>query len=182
METTENTAFEPERHMAFDSSHPSVPATYLAGALLLTMFGLEPILIAISLAGALALSLCARGVRATRRTLVWLVPMALLITLVNPLFSASGATLVLQVGRLKVRAESLAFGACMGGLFCATVLWCESAVRVLTHDRLLALAGGAVPTVALMASMTSRLVPQVLTRFRDVTDARAAATVAGPSG
>ena len=52
METTENTAFEPERHMAFDSSHPSVPATYLAGALLLTMFGLEPILIAISLAGA----------------------------------------------------------------------------------------------------------------------------------
>lgn len=182
METTENTAFEPERHMAFDSSHPSVPAAYLAGALLLTMFGLEPILIAISLAGALALSLCARGMRATRRTLAWLVPMALLITLINPLFSASGATLVLQVGRLKVRAESLAFGACMGGLFCATVLWCECAVRVLTHDRLLALAGGAVPTVALMASMTSRLVPQVLARFRDVTDARAAATVAGPTG
>lgn len=182
METSAQHACEPERHTAFDSSHPSVPAAYLAGALLLTMFGLEPLLVAISLAGALALSLCARGGRATRQTLMWLVPMALLITVINPLFSSSGATLLLRVGRVKVYAESLAFGACMGGLFCATVLWCESAVRVLTHDRLLALAGGATPVVALMVSMASRLVPQILGRFREVTDARAAATVAAPAG
>lgn len=182
METGGATYLEPERHTAFDASHPVVPAAYLAGALLLTMFGLEPILVATSLVGALSLSLLARGVRATRRTLAWLVPMALLITLINPLFSSSGATLLVRVGRVKVYGESLAFGACMGGLFCATVLWCESAVRVLTHDRLLALAGGATPVVALMVSMTSRLVPQILGRYREVADARSAATVAAPSG
>ena len=44
-------------------AHPAVPAVYLAFTLAFTMFSFQPVLIALSLAGALAYGCCARGVR-----------------------------------------------------------------------------------------------------------------------
>lgn len=65
--------------------------------------------------------------------------MLALVCLANPLFSASGSTLLLSVGPVRVYLESLAYGACMGGLMVSAVVWLEDAACVLTQDRLLAL-------------------------------------------
>jgi len=45
------------RTHAFETSHPAVPAVYLGGTVLIAMFALQPVLVAVSLAGALAASL-----------------------------------------------------------------------------------------------------------------------------
>ena len=79
------------KHTAFDSSHPSVAIAYFCGMAGLTMFCMQPVLAAISLAGALLFGACVRGPLATLRGLRWQLPMVAVVALANPLFSASGA-------------------------------------------------------------------------------------------
>lgn len=78
------------RHIAFNACHACVPAALFAAILLLTMFSVQPVLVALSLTGALAFSALARGPRATLLGLRWQLPMLALVCLANPLFSASG--------------------------------------------------------------------------------------------
>lgn len=170
----------PERPTPFDSWHAAVPAALFAGTALLTMLAVQPALVTLSLGGACAFSLFARGVRATARGLAWQLPLLALVCVLNPFFSASGSTLLLKVGPRSVYAESLAYGATMGALLVATVLWFEGAAMALTQDRLLALCGRRARALPLVASMASQLVPQMLGRARTVRATVAACTAAGP--
>ena len=77
---------------AFSMSHPAVPALYIVLTLGLTMFSMQPVLIALSLAGGLAYGFATRGAARTLGALRWQLPVILIIALVNPLFSASGST------------------------------------------------------------------------------------------
>lgn len=168
------------RSTAFDACHAAVPAILFAGVAALSMLAVHPVLVTLSLSGALAFSLVARGAAATVRGLAWQLPLLVLVCLLNPFFSASGSTLLLKVGPRSVYLESLAYGATMGGLLVATVLWFEDAAAVLTQDRLLALAGRRARSVPLVASMAAQLVPQMLGRTRAVRAAARACTAAGP--
>ncbi len=150
-----------------------------AGILALTMFCVHPVLVAVSLAGAFAFSALARGARATRRGLAWQLPMLLLVCLANPFFSASGSTLLLRLGPVAIYLESLAYGAVMGALMVAVILWFEGAAAVLTQDRLLGLAQGRAASVSLVISMAAQLMPQMLRRARGVEASLCACTAAG---
>ena len=170
----------PARPTALDACHAAVPATLFAGVAALSMLAVHPVLVAISLAGALAFSLAVRGAAATARGLAWQLPLLALVCLLNPLFSASGSTLLFKLGPRSVYLESLAYGATMGALMVAVVLWFEDAAAVLSQDRLLALAGGRARAVPLVTSMASQLVPQLLGRARAVRSTLVACTAAGP--
>ena len=167
------------RPTAFESCHAAVPATLFAGTAALAALAVQPALVAVSLAGALAFSLLVRGARATARGLAWQLPLLALVCLANPLFSASGSTLLMKLGPRSVYAESLAFGATMGALMVATVLWLEDAAAALSQDRLLALAGRRMRALPLVASMAAQLVPQLLGRARAMRATLAACTSAG---
>lgn len=169
----------PRRPIAFDACHATVPATLLAGVIALSMLAVHPVFVGISLAGALAFSLAVRGAAPTARGLVWQLPLLALVCLLNPIFSASGSTLLLKLGPRSVYLESLAYGATMGALMVAVVLWLEGASAVLTQDRLLALAGRRARAVPLVAGTTFQLVPQLLRRARVVRSTLAACTAAG---
>ena len=153
---------------AFAMSHPAVPALYMVLTLGLTMFSMQPVLIALSLAGGLAYGFATRGAARTLGALRWQLPVILIIALVNPLFSASGSTELFRIGMRAVYLESMVYGLCMGGLFVASVLWFEAAASMLEYDKVLALLGNAAPVIALMISMCMRLIPQFLRRGRTV--------------
>ena len=160
-------------------SHPAVPALYMVLTLGLTMFSMQPVLIALSLAGGLAYGLATRGAARTLGALRWQLPVILIIALVNPLFSASGSTELFRIGMRAVYLESMVYGLCMGGLFVASVLWFEAAASMLEYDKVLALLGNAAPVIALMISMCMRLIPQFLRRGRTVLAVQDAIDVPG---
>ena len=164
---------------AFSMSHPAVPALYMVLTLGLTMFSMQPVLIALSLAGGLAYGFATRGTVRTLGALRWQLPVILIIALVNPLFSASGSTELFRIGMRAVHLESLVYGLCMGGLFVASVLWFEAAASMLEYDKVLALLGNAAPVIALMISMCMRLIPQFLRRGRTVLAVQDAIDVPG---
>ena len=164
---------------AFSMSHPAVPALYMVLTLGLTMFSMQPVLIALSLAGGLAYGLATRGVARTLGALRWQLPVILIIAVLNPLFSASGSTELFRIGMCAVYLESMVYGLCMGGLFVASVLWFEAAASMLSYDKVLALLGNAAPVIALMISMCMRLIPQFLRRGRTVLAVQDAIDVPG---
>ena len=164
---------------AFSMSHPAVPALYMVLTLGLTMFSMQPVLIALSLAGGLAYGLATRGAARTLGALRWQLPVILIIAVLNPLFSASGSTELFRIGMRAVYLESMVYGLCMGGLFVASVLWFEAAASMLEYDKVLALFGNAAPVVALMISMCMRLIPQFLRRGRTVLAVQNAIDVPG---
>ena len=164
---------------AFSMSHPAVPALYMVLTLGLTMFSMQPVLIALSLAGGLAYGFATRGAARTLGALRWQLPVILIIALVNPLFSASGSTELFRIGMRAVYLESMVYGLCMGGLFVASVLWFEAAASMLEYDKVLALLGNAAPVIALMISMCMRLIPQFLRRGRTVLAVQDAIDVPG---
>ena len=145
---------------AFSMSHPAVPALYIVLTLGLTMFSMQPVLIALSLAGGLAYGFATRGAARTLGALRWRRPVILIVAVLNPLFSASGSTELFRIGMRAVYLESMVYGLCMGGVFVASVLWFEAAASMLEYDKVLALLGNAAPVIALMISMCMRLIPQ----------------------
>ena len=164
---------------AFSMSHPAVPALYIVLTLGLAMFSMQPVLIALSLAGGLACGFATRGAARTLGALRWQLPVILIIALVNPLFSASGSTELFRIGMHAVYLESMVYGLCMGGLFVASVLWFEAAASMLEYDKVLALLGNAAPVIALMISMCMRLIPQFLRCGRTVLAVQDAIDVPG---
>ena len=169
-----------ERHGAFDSSHPSVPLAYFCGMAGLTMLCMHPVLVTLSLAGALLLSSLERGVDATLRGLRWQLPTVALIAAANPLFSASGSTCLARLGFLAIYLESVCYGACAAGMLVASVTWLECATSVVTQDGLLALLARRLGVVALMVSMAARLVPVLVRRGREISDVERVVTGSTP--
>lgn len=155
-------------HTAFDAMHPAVPALYACITLGLTMAALHPVPVAISCAGAFAYIACVRGLRSAVCALRWQIPVMLVIALVNPLFVRMGSTVVLELFGRQVFLESLLYGLAMAGMFVASVQWFAACSHMLTHDKVLALFGSAAPVVALMISMTMRLVPRFLRQGRTI--------------
>lgn len=169
-------------HVPFETSHPSVALLYVLGTLGIVMFAPHPVYAGISLAGGLACSFALRGVSATLKGLRWQVPMLVLVCIANPLFTASGSTELWRLGSLVVYKESLAYGAMMGGVMVASILWFECAACLLPEDKVLALGGKALPTVSLMVSMAAQLVPQLVRHGQSVQGVQRACTAAVPLG
>ena len=145
-----------------------MPAAYLAVTLGLTMFSMHPLLIVLSFAGGLAYGACVRGWRTQALSLRWQLPVVLVIGLVNPLFVSMGSTELFDLFGRPVYAESLLYGCAMAGLFVASAQWFGIASTMLSYDKVLGLLGNVVPTVALMVSMTMRLVPRFVRQGRTI--------------
>ena len=144
--------------------HPAVWTVYFVGVIALTMFGMAPACVVLSLAGGLCFSLATQGIASSLAKLRWQLPLLALICLINPLYSAMGSTLLGRVGPFRVYAESLAYGAMMGALLVAVLLWFEAAGSVVGVDETLELSGGLLPSIALAISMVMRLIPQLMRR------------------
>lgn len=158
------------RHTAFGTMHPVVPATFLACTLGLTMFAPHPVLVSLSLMGALAYGAAARGIRSVLLALRWQLPLIVLLACANPLFARQGSTLLFTVLGIPVFAESLLYGATMAVMFMASVLWFQAARDILPQDKVLSLFGNAAPVVSLMISMTMRLIPRLVRQGHLIAD------------
>lgn len=171
------------KHTVFNTFHPVIAATYLVAVLAFTMAAFHPLFLVPSLVGALIYSALLRGPEATGRSLAWQLPLVLVIALVNPLFSQSGSTVLFAWGEMHAYyLESLCYGACMGAMLVAVMVWFSNLSHILTSDKLMQLTGNAAPTLGLMITMVLRLVPQFVRRGTTIASVQTACTAAGATG
>ena len=158
--------------MIFKTMHPLVPCVYVAITLGVTMTGMHPVLIVISLMGAVSFSAAMQGWRKTFDALRWKLPMFLLIALSNPLFSVLGSHTLFSIFGHAVTFEACVFGICMGLLFITTLLWFTCANMVISTEEVLSLFADTLPVLAMMMSMIMRLIPRFTAKACDIEDAQ----------
>lgn len=163
---------------AFDLLHPAVALIYFTVLLVLAMTAMHPVYLALALAGSFACRASMDGLRDALGTLRWQIPVILVIAVANCIFVSSGTTELFRIGNRAFYAEALFYGFCSGMMLSCVLLVFANASRVLTSDKVLAVLGRAVPTIALMVTMAMRLVPQFARRGKEIAAASQACTAA----
>ena len=166
------------RETIFDRYHPAVALLYCGVVLVFSMAAMQPVYLVLAFVGLFAFDAVLRGAKAPLHNLIWQAPLVLILAVANPLFVSVGSTELFRIGLHAVYLEALVYGLCQGLMLVNALLAFSIAARVVTSDKVLCVLGNAVPTIALMISMTMRLVPQFVCRGKSISSTQKACTSA----
>lgn len=159
---------------ALKKFHPLSLMTYFLCIMLISMFLQHPIISALALFGGIAYCLTLTSKQEKISDLKFYVPLFLLITVTNPLFSHNGATPLFFMNGNAVTLEAIICGANMAVMLTAVVLWCKAYSYVFTTDKFIYLFGRAIPKLSLVISTALRFVPMLKRQAKKVRKAQKA--------
>ncbi len=152
----------------FYGCHPAVNIIFYAFAIGITMFSLDPIFLAVTTGFAWAYSILLKGARQARTNLFFLLPIVIVMTVINGLFTHNGATVLFFLNDSRITLEAIAYGTAAALLLGAVVVWFASFNVVMSSDKLIYLFGKAAPVLGLTLSMIFRFIPLLKSRFREI--------------
>ena len=156
---------------AFSKCHPAVNFLFFVGAIGLSVVIQHPaFLLAGILAGAVYYLLLTG--KKGFRTMLFLLPMFLILTAVNPLLNTLGATPLFYVFGRPYTLEALYYGGALACIFVIVMLWFGCYNRVLTSDKFTSLFGGLIPAISLLLVMVLRLIPNFIRKCQQIMGAR----------
>lgn len=155
-------------HTIFDRYHPAVALAYCGVLLVFSMAVMQPAYLLLTFCGLFALEASLCGAKVSLRNLAWQAPLVMVLAIANPLFVSAGSTELFRIGMHAFYLESLVYGACQGLMLANVLLAFSVASHIVTSDKVLCTLGNLTPTLALMMSMTMRLVPQFARRGKDI--------------
>ncbi|MBQ6646949.1 MAG: energy-coupling factor transporter transmembrane protein EcfT [Clostridia bacterium] len=143
---------------AFDRFNPITVFVYFAFAAGIAMFSMDPVLLGLSMLGAVLL-FCLRTEQRQTRTHLFSLFLFVTLTVINPLFQHNGVTVLFVLNDNPVTLEALLYGANAAGMIVGVLYWFRSFSDIITSDKLLYLFGSISSKLALMVSMALRYVP-----------------------
>ena len=156
---------------AFSRCHPAVNFLYFVGAIGFGVVIQHPAYMLAAVLGAAAYFLLLKGNKGIK-TMLFLLPVFLVIALVNPLFNTLGETeLFLLFGR-PYTLEALYYGAVVGGMFVVMMLWFGCYSDVLTSDKFTSLFGNLIPALSLLLVMVLRMIPNLMRKALQISGVR----------
>jgi ABC-type cobalt transport system, permease component CbiQ and related transporters len=159
---------------AFSAVHPLVSFSFFVIIIVFTLLLQHPVFIGISLTAALVYSWFLHGRKGVKFSVIFCIPMFLLIAIANPLFNHRGKTVLFFLQDNPVTLEAVLYGLCAAASMVAVVLWFSCYNKVITSDKFLYLFAKIAPTVALLITMTLRMIPRLKTQLTAVTSAQQA--------
>lgn len=151
----------------FAEHNPIAVAVYYLAAAGVCMFTMDPVVLAISLIGALV-SLAVTGLLSQWRMHLYSLVLFAVMALVNPIISHNGVTVLFVMNHNPVTLEALLYGAAAGGMIVTVMTWFRAFTAAMTSDKLLYIFGALSPKLALMLSMALRYVPLFGRQIRKV--------------
>ena len=157
----------------FSNMHPFINFIFFAFTIGFTMFIMNPVCIAVSFLCSLATALYLNGKKAVRLSLVYVLPMILLIAVINPVFNHEGVTILTYFPwDNPLTLESILYGCAGAVMLASTVLWFSSFNTVITSDKVVFLFGRIMPSLSLVISMALRFVPRFSAQMKLVRSAQ----------
>lgn len=159
------------KRLFFSSLHPAFLFSFFASELLITMFSQNPLMLLISLAGAVLFYAVTRnetGFSQYRFVIV----LAVLIIITNPLFSQNGTTVLFYLGDLSVTLESFLYGVNSAIAVSSVIFWFKSINIIMTDDKSEYLFGRVAPKTSLILTMALRFIPLYKKQLKDITEAQ----------
>lgn len=152
----------------FERFHPAVLFFYYLCALLFAMFSVHPVILLAVLAGGIFFFGMLAPLRMLGKDMAYYFFMFLLITLVNPLFSHNGVTILFFMNDNPVTLEAFCVGAATAAAIIGVMFWCKAYQKILTTDKILYLFGKASPKLALVLSMAMRYIPLLKRQMKKI--------------
>lgn len=147
---------------SFSRLHPLATVVLFGCEVVLAAFSFQPLCALIAFVGAEACIVQLFDIKHAVRQLVWYVPIIVLMTVINPFFSASGSTVLYSFGHTQLYAESFAYGATSGLVLVSTLSWLECLFVVMSPLELLQRSSVQFPGLQLVLSLSVQLMPQLL--------------------
>lgn len=151
--------------------HPTVLLYYFVVILGLTMFNMHPTLLIISLIGSIGVSLFIQR-SSFIKSLKWLIPFMLIAAILNPLITHNGEKIILYINEQPITLEAIAYGIAMAIMLVSIIFWFGSFNSLMTSDKFLYVFGKISPAVALLISLTMRLIPLFFKQIKRITNAQ----------
>lgn len=158
---------------AFAKLHPVVNLIFFLFVIALSMFLMNPICLILSFVCALANVLYLNGKKAVKLSLVYLLPMILAVSVINPIVNHEGTTILTYFpwGN-PLTLESVIYGLSASLMMSSVILWFSSFNSIMTSDKLLCLFGKILPSLSLLLTMALRFVPMLTVRFKKIRNAQ----------
>ena len=156
---------------AFSRCHPVVNFLYFALAIGFGVVIQHPGYVLAGAAAAAVYYLLLKGKKGIR-TILFLLPVFLLITLVNPVFNTLGETVLFPLFGRPYTQEALYYGLVVGGIFVVMMLWFGCYNEVLTSDKFTSLFGNLIPALSLLLVMVLRMIPNLMRKAMQISGAR----------
>ncbi|MBE6728138.1 MAG: hypothetical protein E7562_05790 [Ruminococcaceae bacterium] len=153
--------------------HPFAEAVYFLSVIVFSCMIQDVVWAFVSFVAAFAFCVVLSGAKAFSN-FKYLLPVAVLITVTNPLFSHKGKTVLFFLMGNPVTAEAFVYGAVFAITLCGVFLWCKALSRVFTADKYLLLLSKHLPKTALVLSATLRFIPLLSRRAKQVISVRRA--------
>lgn len=155
----------------FPYIHPAVILGYFASVTAFTMCVFHPAFIVISFAASLLCMLLIVRENVLR-TLGTEIILFVLISLVNPLFSANGSTVIFTYFSRPFTLEALAYGMCAAAVFCGALQWLSCFGALFTEEKFVSLFSEISPSVMLLFAMVLKLIPELRQKLMRIKEDR----------
>lgn len=151
----------------FKTYHPIVNFTYFVLVIGFSMFFMHPVCLCISLVCSFIYSVILKGKKAIKTNLIYMLPMLIAMTLINPAFNHEGVTIInyLPSGN-PLTLESVIYGFATAVMIVSIICWFSCYNEVMTSDKFIYLFGKIIPSLSLILSMTLRFVPKFAAQLK----------------
>lgn len=163
---------------SFSRLHPLAVVILFGCEVVLAALSFQPLCALIVFAGAELSTIQLFNGKHAAKQLVFYVPIIVLMTVINPFFSASGSTVLYSFGTTQLYLESLVYGATSGLVLVSTLCWLECLFAVVSPLELLQRSSVCFPGLHLILSLSAQLMPKLLTDLTTVQQIQAANTAA----
>ena len=147
---------------SFSRLHPLATVVLFGCEVVLAAFSFQPLCALIAFVGAELCIVQLFDSKHAVKQLIWYAPIIVLMTAINPFFSASGSTVLYSFGHTKLYAESIVYGATSGLVLVSTLSWLECLFVVVSPLELLQRSSVRFPGLQLVLSLSVQLMPQLL--------------------
>ena len=147
---------------SFSRLHPLATVVLFGCEVVLAAFSFPTLCALIAFVGAEACIVQLFDSKHAVKQLVWYAPIIVLMTVINPFFSASGSTVLYSFGHTQLYAESFVYGATSGLVLVSTLSWLECLFVAVSPLELLQRSSVRFPGLQLVLSLSVQLMPQLL--------------------
>ena len=156
----------------FRNCNPAAVMIYYLAVTAVTMFSMDPVFIGISLISSVLY--CCLYTDVSARTHLFCAGLFAVLTIVNPLISHNGVTVLFYLNSRPFTLEALLYGAGAAGMVTATLYRLRALTADITAEKLLYVFGRVSPKLSLLLSVTLRYVSLFRKRWRQITDTQKA--------
>lgn len=152
----------------FDKRHPLLIFIYFVIVIFVTMFTTHPILLLISFISSLAFTLSIIGFKNLLKSLLYSIPMLIMMAITNPLFVHKGETILFFMNDNPITLEAIIYGLTISVMIVSVFYWFKCFNEIMTTDKHIYLFGKVTPKLGLMISMVLSFVPKFVKQFKRI--------------